>query len=77
MACNCIVSYVYFLDEIPQDEENSYISLPLFIVYTIFAVIGIIFAIVCLVLNLWFRKHKYVVLFYIYTACQLILFFSD
>ena len=52
----------YFLDEIPKDEENVYISLPLFIVYTIIAIIGILFAIVSLVLNLWFRNQKYVIL---------------
>ena len=51
----------YFLDEIPQDEEPIHISLPLFSVYTIIAIIGIAFAIICLVLNLWFRKQKYVI----------------
>ena len=54
---------MYFLDEIPQDEENVYISLSLFSVYTTIAIIGIIFAIICLTLNLWFRKHKYVIIF--------------
>ena len=49
------------LDEIPQDEEQMHISLPLFIVYTIIAIIGIALAIVCLVLNLWFREQKYVI----------------
>ena len=53
---------LYFLDEIPQDEEYIYISLPLFIVYTIIAIIGIIFAVVCLAINLWYRNQKYVIL---------------
>ena len=48
------------LDEIPQDEEHVYISLPLFIVYTIIAIFGIVFAIICLILNLWLRNQKYV-----------------
>ena len=59
----------YFLDKIPQDEEHIYISLPLFIVYTIFALLGILFAIICLILNLWFREQKYVIYFsYIVTS---------
>ena len=44
----------------PEDEdlEHIYISFPLFIVYTIIAVIGIIFAIVCLIINLWPKNQK-------------------
>ena len=53
--------FVILLDEITEDEENVYISLPLFTVYTIIAIVGIIFAIICLILNLWFREQKYVI----------------
>ena len=52
-----------FLDETAQDEEHVYISLPLFAVCTLIAIVGIIFAIICLVLNLWFREQKYVISF--------------
>ena len=51
---------VLILDGIPQDEEHVYISLPLLIVYTIIAIIGIIFTVICLGLDLWFREQKYV-----------------
>ena len=47
-----------FLDNIPVDETYDRIVLPLFVVYTILSVIGIIFACVCLWFNLWFREHK-------------------
>ena len=60
--CNKLL---YCLDEIPQDEEHVHISLPLFIVYTIIAVIGILFAIISLVLNLWFRNQKYAAISYV------------
>jgi len=52
----------YLSDGIAQDEEHIYISLPLFAVYTTIAVIGIIFATICLIINLWFREQKYVTL---------------
>ena len=67
--------FIILLDEIPQDEEQILISLPLFIVYTIIAIIGIALATVCLVLNLWFREHKYVIN-YIFSNNILIIFFS-
>ena len=47
-------------DEIPQDEEHIYITLSLYVIYKIIAIIGIIFAMVCLVINLWLRNQKYV-----------------
>ena len=50
------------LDGAPQDEEPVYISLQLFVLYTIIAVIGIIFTVICLVFNLWFREQRYVIL---------------
>ena len=53
-----VILCVMLLDEIPQDEEHIYISLPLFIVYTIIAIFGIIFAVVCLVINLWLRNKR-------------------
>ena len=57
----CVNLFVAFLDEIPQDEEYIYISLPLFIIYTIIAIFGIIFATICLILNLLLRNQKYVI----------------
>ena len=66
-----------FIDGIAEDEEYVYIVLPLFVIYTVLSVLGIIFATVCLVFNLWFREQKYVhvlieiylyVLLYIYIA---------
>ena len=56
-----IIFALYFLGAIPpenEDMEHIYISFPLFIVYTIIAVIGLIFAIVCLIINLWPRNQK-------------------
>ena len=47
-----------FLDDVPVDETYDRIALPLFVVYTILSVIGIIFACVCLCFDLWFRKQK-------------------
>ena len=46
------------LDEIPQDEEYIYISLSLFIIYTITAIFGILFAGICLAINLWLRNQR-------------------
>ena len=64
VPCSYVVMYIRYcmvlLDEIPQDEEHVYISLPLLIIYTIIAVFGIVFATICLILNLWLRNHKYV-----------------
>ena len=39
--------------------------LPLFVIYTIFSIIGIIFAVICLIFNLWFRNQKYVCILFI------------
>ena len=52
----------FCIDGIPQDEEYTYISSPLFITYTIIATFGIIFATTCLICNLWLRNQKYVVM---------------
>ena len=49
-----------FLGNVVQDEEHIYITLGLFVVYTILSILGIIFAAICLVFNLWFRNQKYV-----------------
>ena len=49
-------------DDIVDDEEHFYISLPLFVVYTMLSLLGVLFAIICLVFNLWFRKQKYVII---------------
>ena len=69
--------FIILLDGIPQDEEQIHISLPLFILYTIIAIIGIALAIICFVLNLWFRKQKYVInysaIIYLYFSyCRLV-----
>jgi len=45
---------------IAEDENYIHIVLPLFVIYTVLSVLGIIFATVCLVFNLWFREQKYV-----------------
>ena len=47
-------------DGIPQDEEEFHIALPLFVIYTILSIFGIIFAAGCLIFNIWFRNQKYV-----------------
>ncbi|XP_065899591.1 gamma-aminobutyric acid type B receptor subunit 2-like [Dysidea avara] len=49
-----------FTDDIVDDEEHFYISLPLFVVYTMLSLLGVLFSIICLVFNLWFRKQKLV-----------------
>ena len=48
------------LGNVLQDEEHFYISLPLFIMYTSLSILGILFAIICLVFELSFRNQKYV-----------------
>ena len=68
VVCHTCRFLSYILDEIAQDEEHIHISLPLFSVYTVIANIGIIFAIICLVLNLWFREQKYVIFIFNYIA---------
>ena len=55
--------FTIYIDKIPQDEEYNYISLQLFIAYAIIAIIGIIFAIICVIINLWLRDRKYVIIF--------------
>ena len=50
------------IDDIVDDEEHFYISLPLFVVYTMLSLLGVLFSIICLVFNLWFRKQKYVII---------------
>ncbi|XP_065899536.1 gamma-aminobutyric acid type B receptor subunit 2-like [Dysidea avara] len=49
-----------FQDGIAEDEEYIHIVLPLFVTYTVLSLLGTIFAIVCLVFNLWFREQKLV-----------------
>ena len=49
-----------FIDGIAEDEMYIYIVLPLFVIYTVLSLLGILFATVCLVFNLWFREQKYV-----------------
>ena len=51
---------MYLLDGIPQDEEHIHISLTLFIAYTIIGTCGVIFAAICLVVDLCLRNQKYV-----------------
>ena len=43
---------------VPADQEYVRISLPLFITYSVLAVLGVVFACICLWFNLWFRDHK-------------------
>jgi len=54
---------ILFVGGVTEDEEYIHIVLPLFVIYTVLSVLGIIFATVCLVFNLWFREKKYVALF--------------
>ena len=39
------------------DEEHTYIDTPLFATYTVLSVIGIVFACVMLIFNLWYREQ--------------------
>ena len=55
-----LTDLLYFLGNVLQDEEHAYISVPLFTIYTILSISGIIFVAICLVFNLWFRNQKYV-----------------
>ena len=55
------------LDGIAEDEEYFRIKLPLFAIYTILSVIGVIFALVCFLFNIWFRNQKYVAI-HMYTC---------
>jgi len=50
---------VTFLGDFAHDEEYFHIALPLFVIYTIFSIFGVIFAIICLIFNMWFRNQKY------------------
>ncbi|XP_065899549.1 gamma-aminobutyric acid type B receptor subunit 2-like isoform X3 [Dysidea avara] len=54
------VGTVYPGDNIANDEEHSYIKAFLFATYTVLSAIGIVFACVMLIFNLWFRKQPYV-----------------
>ena len=56
------------IDGIAEDEEYIHIVLPLFVTYTVLSLLGTIFAIVCLVFNLWFREQKYVIIYRCYVA---------
>ncbi|XP_065899532.1 gamma-aminobutyric acid type B receptor subunit 2-like [Dysidea avara] len=43
-----------------EDEEYSRIYVSLFVIYTVLSIFGVIFAVICLVFNLWFRKQRLV-----------------
>ena len=49
-------------DGVPIDETLVYIHVALLVVYCILAGLGIIFAFVCLGINIYFREKKYVLL---------------
>ena len=58
------IMVLFFLDGIPNDgipiEEVVTVSVGLTVVYVILAFAGLVFAIVCLIFTLRFRKKKYV-----------------
>ncbi|XP_065899524.1 gamma-aminobutyric acid type B receptor subunit 2-like [Dysidea avara] len=45
---------------VAEDEEYLHVFEALFAIYTVLSIFGIIFAVICLVFNLWFRKQKLV-----------------
>ena len=45
-----------------MDEEYSYVALPLLVTYASLSILGILFALVCLIFNLFFREQKYVII---------------
>ncbi|XP_065899508.1 gamma-aminobutyric acid type B receptor subunit 2-like isoform X2 [Dysidea avara] len=49
-----------FKDGIPQDEEYVQISSTWFIIHTAVSLLGMLFAVACLIFNLWFRDQKLV-----------------
>lgn len=49
--CTCLVG-------VPLDEEFVHISLGLFVIYTVLAFVGVVSAVACLVLNLYFKNKK-------------------
>jgi len=54
-----VAAFVFvFLGTVAEDEEYIRIALPWFVIYTILSIVGMFFAIVCLVFNLWFRNQK-------------------
>ena len=70
-----VISYIYtlfmwmyidqwsslYIDGIPQDEEYVQISSTWFIIHTAVSLLGMLFAVACLIFNLWFRDQKYVI----------------
>ena len=64
---NTVYEGCYFIhmniDGVAEDEEYIHIVLPLFVTYTVLSALGIIFATVCLIFNLWYRQQKYVTTF--------------
>ena len=58
LSARILVVLLILSDGIPQDEEEFLIALPLFVTYVILSIVGIIFAMGCLIFNLWYRNQK-------------------
>ena len=54
-----VTFFIFLIDGVANDEEYIRVYLSLFVIYTVLSIFGIIFAVICLIFNLWFRKQKY------------------
>ena len=61
ISTNCDDIVIFPIGGVAEDEEYLHVVEALFAIYTVLSIFGIIFAVICLVFNLWFRKQKYVI----------------
>ena len=77
LSCEVCVTGQYALvlsictDGITVDEEYIHIDLPLFVFYTVLALLGVFFAAACLLFNLWCKDIKYVTVYHVWLAIHL------
>lgn len=67
---DCVYSLIVFMSDlvgVPVDEQYDFINRGLFILYTILACAGIVFAVLCLIFNLIFKDRKWVNVIIIYS----------
>lgn len=58
LAIQLLLLVYSILVGVPEDEIFVYIHVALFVLYTILACAGILFALICLVINIYFRDKK-------------------
>jgi len=55
--CNIATLCISVMTGMAIDEEDNYIDTPLFAIYTVLSIIGILFACAMLIFNLWYREQ--------------------